>query len=85
MPTRQIGISPKILSQLVTSVIAWVLGFFAIKLSPEASSAIAAGLGLVVGYLVPPGAVAHQQPPTASDDQLDPNVDAQIKAVPPPA
>jgi hypothetical protein len=85
MPTQQIGISPKVIGQLLATAISWVLAHFAIQLDPTVSAAIAAALGGLAGYALPPGAVAHQVPASASDDQLDPNVDAQIKAVPPPA
>jgi hypothetical protein len=85
VPTQQIGISPKVIGQLVASAVAWALAHFAVQLPPEAAAAIAAVVGGLAGYVAPPGAVAHQQPATASDDMLDPNVEAQIKAVPPPA
>jgi hypothetical protein len=85
VPTQQIGISPKVIGQLLATAISWALAHFAIQLDPAVSSVIAAALGALAGYVAPPGAVAHQQPATASDDMLDPNVEAQIKAVPPPA
>jgi hypothetical protein len=48
------GIDPKVPAQLIASLIAWAIARFAgIDLPPEAEVAIAAVVGVIVGYLSP--------------------------------
>jgi hypothetical protein len=81
---RQLGISPKVLGQALTTIAVWVLGYFAIQLPPEIVSAVALVIGAGAGYALPPGAVVHDHPTEASDELLDPEVQAAIAATPPP-
>jgi hypothetical protein len=67
---RQIGLSPKVLAQLLAAAVTWALGYFAIDLTPELSAAIAAVVGAIAGYQAPAGAVAHEWPTTSSDELL---------------
>jgi hypothetical protein len=55
MPTYKTdGIDPKLVAQLIASAIAWAVARFAgIDLPPEAEVAIAAVVGVIVGYLAP--------------------------------
>lgn len=49
------SIDPKLITQLISSVIAWALARYipGLKLPPEAEMAIAAFVGVVVGYISP--------------------------------
>ncbi len=51
---RTVGIDPKIIAQLVSSVIAWaLLRYTGVELDPEAEAGIAAAVGVVVGWFAP--------------------------------
>ena len=54
---QTIGTSPKVPAQAIVAVLAFVLVYFGIELSPEASAAIATLLGIIGGYIAPPGQV----------------------------
>lgn len=57
MKTKQRGLSPKLLSDLLTSVVTFVLAYYALDVDADTSAFIAKGIGFVVGVIVPPGKV----------------------------
>ena len=54
---RTQGVSKKIVADLLTSVVAFVVAYFAIDLDPAVSAGLAKGIGFVAGYFTPPNAV----------------------------
>ncbi len=54
---KTVGTSPKVPVQAIVSVVAFVVAYFGVELSPEASGAISALLGIAGGYFAPPGDV----------------------------
>lgn len=56
-PSITKGVSPKVPVQALVTVAAFLAAYFGIELSPEVSGAIAALLGIVGGYVAPPGEV----------------------------
>jgi hypothetical protein len=87
MPKTQ-GLSPKVLAQLVTAAVAWVLAHYNIKLDPDVAGAVALALGGIAGVIAKPGDVVI--PPTQQEiDQADAdaragNVPAGPAPIPPP-
>ncbi len=57
----QIGLSPKVPVQAIVSVLVFVVAYFGVELSPEASGAISALLGIAGGVLAPPGQVTRSR------------------------
>jgi hypothetical protein len=56
-PTKNktVGVSPKVPTQAIVSVVTFLLAYFGVDLSPEASAAIAAVLGVIGGAVAQPG------------------------------
>jgi hypothetical protein len=54
---RQHGISPKLVADLLTSIVAFAVTYFGIDLDPVLSAGIAKGVGFIAGFLVGPGTV----------------------------
>lgn len=57
METRQKGFSPKLLADLVVSVVTFAVAYFGVELDPALSAAIAKAVGLLAGVIVGPGDV----------------------------
>lgn len=55
--TQTQGVSPKVPVQAIVTVATFLAAYFGVELSPEASAALAAVLGVVGGYVAPPGDV----------------------------
>lgn len=53
MQRKTIGVDPKVPAQAVTTIVAFVLGYFGIDLDPVLAGAIATVLGVVIGALAP--------------------------------
>ena len=51
------GVSYKLVADLLTSVVAFVLAYFAVELDPTASALLAKGIGFAAGYLTSPNPV----------------------------
>jgi arginine utilization protein RocB len=57
---RQVGVSPKLVAQLVTSAVTYLLGRYAADLDADLAVAIAAGLGAAAAARVRPGNVVDE-------------------------
>lgn len=53
----QQGISPKVIAQATAAVLAWVVAYLGLDISPELSATVATVAGAVSGYFTPPGEV----------------------------
>lgn len=67
---RQIGLSPKLIADFVTSVVAFLLAAGVLKLDPIAAAALAKTLGSLAAFWAPPGAVTAPDVGPASDQLL---------------
>jgi hypothetical protein len=68
---RQIGISPKLIADLLTSVIAFLVVAEALGLDPVLSAAIAKALGTVAAFATSPGVVQlYERPADDPDGEL---------------
>lgn len=56
-PKTTQGISPKLPVQAITTVLVALLAYLGIELEPAVSLAIGTLLGIVAGYIAPPGEV----------------------------
>lgn len=55
--TKQVGASPKLVVDLVTTIIAFLITKYAAGLDPVTAAAISKGLGTLAGVFAPPGTV----------------------------
>lgn len=66
----QKGISPKLLADLIVSVLTFLLTYFGVELDPTLSAAIAKLAGFAAGAIVGPGRVVVEKVGPASDSLL---------------
>jgi len=64
------GISPKVLADLIVSVLTFALVYFGIEVDAVLSATIAKAAGAMTAILAPPGDVVHPDVGPASDDLL---------------
>lgn len=60
--TKQLGISPKILTDLATTVVGFVLAKYAVGLDPVIAAAIGKVAGTVAAFFASPGSVVTVAP-----------------------
>jgi len=57
MKTVTLGVSPKLIADLLTSIVAFALAYFAVDLDPTVAALLAKAIGAVAAYLAPAGEV----------------------------
>lgn len=68
--TTQNGVSPKLLADLIVSIVIFAAAYFGVELDPALSAAIGKAAGFIAGAIVGPGDVSVQTVGPASDDKL---------------
>lgn len=61
MKTKQRGLSPKLLTDLIVSVLTYLALNFGVELDEETSAAVAKVVGFLAGVLVGPGDVVRER------------------------
>jgi len=59
---KQLGISPKLIADLIVSVGTYLLGHYAASIDATTAALIAKGLGAVAAYVAHPGTVLPAKP-----------------------
>ena len=72
---KQLGISPKLIADLIVSVGTYLLGHYAASIDPTTSALAAKALGTIAAYFTGPGhvGVVHETPPIADAVDLPDN------------
>lgn len=60
--SKQIGISPKVIADLIVSVLGFVLAHYAVELDPEVAAAIGKVAGSIAAFFTSPGTVVTSNP-----------------------
>jgi len=63
-------ISPKVIANLIVTLITFAATHYAIEVDPELAAAISAVLGAVAGYIAPPGNVETEPVPYQQTDDV---------------
>jgi hypothetical protein len=83
--TRTVHLSPKVPAQAISGAAAWALGYYVLKLSPDAAAALAVAVGSGAGYAAPPGTVDPILKTDGPPDGWHPGDAAPAASTPPPS
>ena len=74
---KQRGISPKLIADLLTTIVSFAVTYYGIELDAEVAAAVSKAIGFLAGVIVGPGTVEVEvkKPGLQSADPVPPNLE----------